>query len=165
MDYADLLDGLVPDLEQATDELEPNADLPTELVLVEDGEPQSEAIARLDYLRDYSIMVYGNALVEVVERDDDAGRLVVTVLDATSVSLTVENDTEEVEVRRDGTRVENVYVDSHSGEQDHYGESPVEAVADEANVLSDLTLDSIALSEEGYENSELGPLTEDHGEQ
>jgi len=175
MDYADLLDGLVPDLEQAADDLEPNADLPAELVLVEDGEPQPEAIARLDYLRDYAVMVYGNAVVELVERDDegDPENVVVRFLDPVDVTISVEEN--ETEVRESGEQVEDAFLDTHSGEQDHYGttvvDRDVETVEDAqdhgANLLDDLELTDIALAEEGYENSTLGPVSdeEDHGEQ
>lgn len=160
MDYSDLLDGLVPDLD--ADALPDPPDLPAELVLVEDGEVNVEQVARFDYLRDYAVMIYGTAVLEPVETDEDSGRLVVYLLDPTEVTITVEND---IEVRRDGEIVENAYVESHSGEQEHYGDSPVEEAA-EANILDDLILDRIALAseEDAYENSSLGPV-EDHGEQ
>ena len=154
MDYDDLLDGLVPDLERAVndldesdaDALDPNADLPTELVLVEDGEPQPEAIARLDYLRDYAVMVYGTAVVEVVEKDEEEGTVRVRLLSPTSVSISADTD-DEVRVDTDGREIEEPVLDTHSGEQDHYGTSPVEQAA-EADLLD--SMDLTGLMEDRY---------------
>lgn len=182
MDYDDLLNGLVGDLQRDPDSLPDPPDLPAELVLVEDGEPNPEQIARLDYLRDYAVMVHGTAILELVEEDDDSETLVVQVLDPTNVRISVEENEVEVarivetdeelrpgEPRLGVERIENAVVETHSGEQEHYGSSPVEEVGEEANVLRDLELDSIALTSEenAYENSSLGPVrdAEEHGEQ
>jgi len=145
MDYADLLDGLVPDLERELNDLDPNADLPADLVLVEDGDPQPEAIARLNYLRDYAVMCYGAATLELVEEPTETETLVVRVLDPTDVTITVEDETV---VREGGEERENVFVETHSREQDYYGtpfvDRDVETVEDAhehaETLLSDLNL-------------------------
>lgn len=165
MDYDDLLNGLVSDLELDPDDLPDPPDLPAELVLVEDGEVNVEAAARLDYLRDYAVMVHGTAVLELVERDDEdePENVVVRFLDPVDVTISVEEN--DLQVREGDREVPNALVDAHEGEQDHYGTTPVEAVEAEANVLRDLELESIALAEEGYENSSLGPVEEvDRGE-
>jgi len=128
MDWDDLLDGLVPDMARDPDTLPANPDLPETVTVVEDGEVQTDQLRRLEFLRDYAVMVYGTAVIELAEweedDDEDEGTLTISLCILDSVDITIERDPDQSEGVRvwEGHReLEKFTVESHSGEQDSYG--------------------------------------------